>query len=63
MALHAYNSPNNNDHNHASILNDPQWLAIMQIGKVMKKNLIFHLDENEKEILTEDIYNAYFKKK
>ena len=54
-ALDNYDSPKNDNHNPVSILNDPKWLAILQIGLIMKNKLSVTLNETEKKILTEEI--------
>lgn len=38
-ALDNYNSPQNNDYDDAAILNDPEWLRIVDLGAVAWKNL------------------------
>ena len=59
-ALDKYDSPKNDDYDHSAILNDPKWLSILQIGKIMKSKLVSMLNENEKKILTEETNYSNF---
>ena len=54
-ALDKYNSPDNNDNDHAAILTDPKWLDILQRGQEVKRKLAAILNETENEVLTEEI--------
>lgn len=54
-ALNKYDSSNNDDYDHAAILNDPKWLDILRIGLTMKSILAQTLNEPERKILTEEI--------
>lgn len=51
-ALHKYNSPNDNDHDSETILNDQKWLAIVNLGQTVKENLKNVLTADEIRILT-----------
>ncbi|HSC53163.1 MAG TPA: hypothetical protein VLC98_06085 [Phnomibacter sp.] len=53
-ALDKYDSPKNDDYDHAAILNDHKWLDILQSGLTMKSKLALTLNETEKKILTEE---------
>ncbi|MPM08933.1 hypothetical protein SDC9_55249 [bioreactor metagenome] len=59
-SLGKYESPNNNDYDHQAILSDSRWLDILQMGLAMKSKLEAILDENERRILTENIYYTRF---
>jgi hypothetical protein len=54
-ALDKYDAPKNDDHDLVEILNDPQWIDILQSGLTMKSKLASTLNETEKKILTEEI--------
>ena len=54
-ALDKYDSPKNDDFDHAAILTDPKWLYILQSGLTMKNQLASVLNETEKKTLTEEI--------
>jgi hypothetical protein len=53
--LYKYKSLGNNDYDDIAILNDPEWLKILQIGLVAKNKLAEILSDFEKQILTEEI--------
>jgi hypothetical protein len=53
-ALDKYDSPANNDYDHNSILNDSKWLNIVKTGEIAKNALALTLNENEKQILTNE---------
>lgn len=58
--LHAYRSPANDDYDHKAILQDPQWIEIVNLGEIAKKKLIAALSTDEKKVLSEKIdYTAY----
>ena len=50
-----YNSPNKDDYNHKSIIEDENWLLIIEEGKKAIDELVKGLDVKEVQILTEDI--------
>ncbi|MBK9514623.1 MAG: hypothetical protein IPO05_13605 [Flavobacteriales bacterium] len=54
-ALSRYQSPNNDDYDDESILNDPKWLSIVQLGVVAKRTLTDMLGERETNVLNEEI--------
>jgi hypothetical protein len=54
-ALYNYKSPNNDDYNCEAILNDREWINILNIGLKAKRKLSNILPEDEKRILNEDI--------
>ena len=53
--LDKYDSPNNNDYDHSTILNDLKWLDILQIGLKMKSKLASTLNDTEQKTLNEEI--------
>jgi hypothetical protein len=53
--LDKYNSPQHDDYNHESILNDPKWLDILKIGTNIKPKLAELLNETEKQILLKEM--------
>lgn len=55
ILLDKYNSPNNDDYDIDSILNDKKWLAIMAKGQKAKTKLSKILNEAESIILNEEI--------
>ena len=46
---------NNDDYDDESILNDPKWLSIVQLGVVAKRTLTDMLGERETNVLNEEI--------
>jgi len=54
-ALYNYNSPNKDDYNHEAILNDENWINILNLGKKTKLKLSKILSDKEKQILNEEI--------
>ena len=58
--LDKYEAPNKDACDVVKILNDENWLRIVEIGEKVKERLVNQLPENEKEILTEMIdYTKY----
>ncbi len=53
--LDAYQTPNNKDYDVSAILNDTEWLRIIEIGEKTKEALSEVLADNEKVILLENI--------
>ncbi|MDP3681487.1 MAG: hypothetical protein Q8R22_11710 [Flavobacterium sp.] len=53
--LSEYVSPNEDDYNHNSILNDPNWIEVIELGLKMKKNLSEIINSEERLILEEKI--------
>ncbi len=53
--LNNYGSPSNDDFDHEAILNDPKWLEILEIGKIVKNNLARILSKKERKFLIEEI--------
>lgn len=58
--LDKYEAPNKGDYDVAKILEDKNWLRIVELGERVKERLANQLPENEKGILTEMIdYTKY----
>lgn len=55
IALDKYNSPKNDNYDNEAILNDPNWLNILEIGIKTRKELAKTLNESERVFLTEEI--------
>jgi len=55
-ALDKYNS-SKNDYDNEAILNDPEWLKILQIGVATRNNLAKILNDTEKQFLNDKIDN------
>lgn len=55
IALDKYNSPKNDNFDNEAILNDPNWLNILEIGIKAKEELVKTLNESEIDFLTEEI--------
>jgi len=53
IELDNYNAPNNDVYDNKSILNDPKWLEILEIGIKAKEELAKTLDETERDFLIE----------
>ena len=53
--LDKYESPNNDDSNHKSILKDENWLAIVEEGLKTISELKKSLNKKEIEVLTEEV--------
>jgi|SRR6218665_629048 len=54
-SLDNYKSPNNDDYDNYSILTDPNWIKIVELGKKSKLKLSEVLSLDEKVILTANI--------
>jgi len=50
--LSEYESPDNDDHNNQAVLNDKNWLKIIDLGKKSIKSLKPHLNKFERSLLT-----------
>jgi hypothetical protein len=58
--LDKYEAPNKDDYNIVGILEDDNWLNIVEIGRAAKEKLVNQLTKDEKEILIETIdYTRY----
>lgn len=55
IALDKYNSPKNDNYDNEAILNDPNWLNILEIGIKTREELAKTLNESERVFLTEEI--------
>ena len=54
IALDKYNSPNR-DFDNEAILNDPEWIKILQIGIAARNNLAKILNDTERQFLSDEI--------
>lgn len=55
IALDKYNSPKNENYDNEAVLNDPNWLNILEIGIKTREELAKTLNESEIIFLTEEI--------
>ena len=53
--LSEYVAPNEDDYNHNAILNDPNWMEVIELGLKMKKDLSEIINSKERLILKENI--------
>jgi hypothetical protein len=60
IALDKYNSPKNDNYDNEAILNDPNWLNILEIGLKTREELAKTLNESERVFLTEEIDHLKF---
>lgn len=57
-SLNLYIPPNNDDWDNQAIINDKNWIAIIQLGLKTKDNLLKILCEDEKLILSKNIFSS-----
>lgn len=53
--LDKYKAPDNDDHNHKAILEDSNWIEIVELGEKSKHQLAQMVNSKEKKILTQRI--------
>jgi len=54
-SLEGYESPNHNDYDHESILNDINWIQVVKQGVEAKRNLIQLINNEERKYLIDKI--------